>query len=219
MNTKRIIFWASFIIILGLIVWGLVVAMNKAPAAPKGVGTPADVTMADNVRGPMDAPVTLIEYSDFQCPACAAYYPLVERLFSESSTTLRFVYRHYPLPQHKNADLAARAAEAANSQGKFWEMSQQIFENQTSWSELGDARARQIFAGYAASLGLNMEKYSTDLESAGTKQKVRDQYREGVAIGINSTPTFFVNGKTITNPRNYDEFKKIIDDALKGGTQ
>lgn len=217
MNTKRIIFWACFIIVLGLIIWGLVVAMNKPPIDTSLKSAP-EVSSVDHVSTVATVPVTLIEYSDLQCPACASYYPVVEQLVREASTTLRFVYRHYPLPQHKNAQLAARASEAAANQGKFWEMYRLMFENQTRWAELGDSGARQTFAGYAADLGLNLETYTADLDSDAVKAKVAADMKGGSDIGVNSTPTFFVNGKAISNPPNYAEFKKLIDDAATNST-
>src|SRR5882762_8281446 len=99
MNTKRFFFWLCFVVVLGLIVWGLIVAMNK-PAIGLNLGQAAPVTAADHVTGPANAKATLIEYGDFQCPACGVYAPLVERLMTEASTTLRVVFRHFPLTQH-----------------------------------------------------------------------------------------------------------------------
>src|SRR4051812_16814987 len=106
MNTNRILFWLGFIVVLGLIIWGLIAAMNKSSKIAQG-GTPAPVSSTDNVRGSASSTVTLIEYGDFQCPACGAYYPTVERLYNESSSSMRMVFRHFPLGQHKNAILAA----------------------------------------------------------------------------------------------------------------
>ena len=100
MNIKRIIFWACFIIILGLIIWGLAVAMGKSATNGTLTSSPAPVTSADHILGSPNAPVTMIEYGDFECPACGAYYPLVKRLTDEASTTVRLVFRHFPLPQH-----------------------------------------------------------------------------------------------------------------------
>ncbi|MEK7641947.1 MAG: DsbA family protein [Patescibacteria group bacterium] len=216
MNTKRIIFWLGFVVVFGLIIWGLVVAMNKPPVMGLNLGAPAPVTEADHVRGSADAPVTLIEYSDFQCPACAIYYPLVERLLSESTTTVRFVYRHYPLyPQpHKNAFIASQAAEAAGLQGKFWEMYQLLFDNQKSWENLPNTES--VFEGYATRIGLNTEAFKKDLASDSVKKRVQRDRDEGISLGVNSTPTFFVNGKAIVNPQSYEAFKKIIDDAARG---
>ena len=214
MNTKRIIFWLAFIIILALIVWGMIIAMNKPQTKP-GLSTPAPISATDHIRGPADAKVTLIEYSDFQCPACGMYYPVAEKLFAQSSTTLRMVYRHFPLPQHQNARLAAAVSEAASNQSKFWDMYSLIFANQPVWSELSDVKARETFQGYATKIGLDIATYTKDLDSDVVKAKIDADQADGEKIGINSTPTFFVNGKAIVNPQGYDAFKKIIDEAAR----
>ncbi|HTK33324.1 MAG TPA: thioredoxin domain-containing protein [Candidatus Paceibacterota bacterium] len=216
MNTKRIIFWACFIIILGLIFWGLVVAMNK-PTTGSIVGTPAPVTSEDHILGPKNAPVTMIEYGDFQCPACGAYFPLVKRLTQEASTTLRLVFRHFPLPQHANAPITAQASEAAALQGKFWEMYDMIYGNQSEWSDLPDAHA--VMYSYAQKIGLDMVKFKADLDSNAVKQSVSDDQAEGDKIGINATPTFFVNGKIISNPQSYEAFKALIEAAASGSSK
>lgn len=216
MNTKRIIFWASFIIILALIIWGLVVAMNKpiGLTAPK-LGTPAPVTSSDHVRGSASSTVTVIEYSDFQCPACAAYYSLVEKLVA-SSTNASFVYRHFPLSPlpHKNAMAAAQASEAANMQGKFFDMYKLLFENQTAWENSDTAPV--VFEGYAQRIGLNMSAYKKDVDSVEVKARVQRDRDEGDSLGINGTPTFFIDGKAITNPNGYEAFKALIDSAASG---
>ncbi|MFA6432757.1 MAG: thioredoxin domain-containing protein [Candidatus Paceibacterota bacterium] len=212
MNTKRIIFWLCFVVLLGLIVWGLIAANNK-PALGLKLGEPAPISATDHVRGPADAKVTLIEYADFQCPACAAYNSLVERLYLEASTTLRLVYRHFPLPQHQNARITAQATEAAAVQGKFWEMASVVYANQSDWAELSDADARKMLAGYAADLGLDAQKFATDIDADAGKERISDQLAEGQSLGVNGTPTFFVNGKAIQNPQGYDQFKAIIDTA------
>jgi protein-disulfide isomerase len=216
MNIKRIIFWIVFLVVIALIIWGLVVAMNKTPGTTPKLGEPTAVTLADHVRGPAEAPVTIIEYSDFQCPACATYYPVVERLVNESSTTVRFVYRHFPLfpIPHKNAVIAAQASEAAALQGKFWEMYRMLFENQKLW-ETSDTAAT-IFEGYAERIGLNLTAYKKDVDSDAVKVRVQRDRDEGDALGVNSTPTFFVNGKAIVNPNSYEAFKTLIDEAARG---
>jgi protein-disulfide isomerase len=218
MNTKRIIFWASFTIILVLIVWGLVVAMNKPVDTGPKLGTPSPVTSADHIRGPASSTVTLIEYSDFQCPACRNAYPMVEKLINESSTTMSFVYRHfplYPLP-HKNANIASYAAEAAGMQGRFWEMYRKLFDTQPDWENSDNAAI--IFEGYAQSFGLDIVTYKKDAASDTVKDRVKRDRDEGDSLGIAGTPTFFVNGKAIVNPSNYEEFKSIIDSAAQSST-
>lgn len=218
MNTKRIIFWSVFLVILALIVWGLAVAMKKSANAPVGLnlGTPASVTVVDHIRGPENAKVTLLEYSDFQCPACQAYYPLISRIMDEASTSLRLVYRHYPLPQHANAFSAAVASEAAAVQGKFWEMYDLLFATPSDWTEESDPTP--VFVRYAGQIGLNVSQFTNDLASSTLKDKVTAQKNEGIKLGINATPTFFINGKAIANPQGYEPFKQIIDSAIESST-
>lgn len=212
MNIKRITFWVGFLVVLALIIWGLVVAMNKQPTINGiTVGTPAPVSEADHVQGLAGAPVTLIEYSDFQCPACAAYYWSVSKLMQEASTTVRLVYRHFPLPQHANSIPASLASEAAGLQGKFWPMFDLIFKNQTDWSELADATP--TFIGYAKDIGLDVAKFTSDLKSPALLEHIQADLESGRIAGINATPTFFINGKAIINPKTYADFKKLIDEA------
>ncbi len=212
MNTRRIIFWASFIIILAIIVWGLIASMSKVPGPSSKVGVPAPVTTADHILGRFDAPITLIEYGDFQCPACSTYYYYVEKLYREASSSLRVVFRHFPLSQHGNAVPAAQASEAAAMQGKFWEMYSELYSNQSDWSEKPTPEAVSIFAGYATKLGLDLVKFKNDEVSSTTLAKISSQQEEGVSVGIDHTPTFFLNGREIT-PNNYAEFKTLIDTA------
>jgi protein-disulfide isomerase len=214
MNTKRILFWAGFIIILVLILWGLVVAMGKTPATPgSNLGEPAPISATDNVTGPADAPVTIIEYSDYQCPACQVYHFVVERLIASSTVPIRFVYRHYPLPYHKNAMNAAMAVEASGLQGKYWEMHKLVFDNQSDWEGLSDSYS--VFSKYADEIGLDKQKFVADSKSVVLRDKIDANKNEGTKIGVGGTPTFFINGKAIDNPPSYDEFKSIIEKSAQ----
>ena len=158
--------------------------------------------------------MTLIEYSDFQCPACGSYFPVVERLLLENPQ-IRFVYRHFPLQQHVNAFAASQAAEAAGKQGKFWEMHETLFTNQTAWET--SKTAKTIFEGYASDLGLDMEEFMNDYSSEEIKDKINADLKSGLKAGINSTPTFYLNGNKI-QPNGYEEFKKLISDASATST-
>lgn len=215
MNPKRTLFWSVFLIVLALIVWGLAAAIQKAPANAPGLptGTPAPVSASDHVTGPADAPVTLIEYSDFQCPACEAYYPLVTQVLASSTVPIRFVYRHFPLSQHPNAIPASLASEAAAKQGKFWQMYDQLFINHADWTELPDPT--QVFAGYAAKIGLDTARFATDVKDPALMSKINADQDDGTTIGLQGTPTFFVNGKAIANPQSYEAFTAIIDAAAR----
>jgi protein-disulfide isomerase len=215
MNTKRITFWSIFVIVLALIIWGLVVAQKKSSSSgTSNLGTPAPVTATDHVEGTSTAAVTLIEYGDFQCLACSAYAPIVEQLFA-SSSDLRVVFRNFPLPQHPNAEIAAQAAEAASNQGQFWGMYKLLYAGQADWENDSDADARTVFDGYAATLGVDKAQFDADIDSTAVKAKIASDQTEGQSLGINYTPTFFVNGNAITNPEGYAPFKAIIDAAAQ----
>lgn len=167
---------------------------------------------SDQVKGEANAPVTIIEYSDFQCPACAAYQPILKQLLADPDSGIRFAYRHFPLSNiHRNAELAARAAEAAGKQGKFWEMHDTLFENQKSWAEASSARS--VFAEYANKIGLDISKFESDLDSVEVKEKVYTDAESGNALTVRGTPTFFVNGTKIKNPQSYEEFVSIIKNS------
>jgi protein-disulfide isomerase len=168
----------------------------------------------DWFRGKREAKAILIEYGDFQCPACGSYYPLIKKLEAEFPDNLVVVYRHFPLVNtHPNAYPTAIAAEAAGKQGKFWEMHDILFENQAEWSGQKDTDA--IVLEYAKRIGLDLDKFSGDIKNADTEAKIKSNMEEGTALGINSTPTFYLNGKKLANPRSYDEFKNKIEAVLQ----
>jgi formate-nitrite transporter family protein len=147
------------------------------------------VGMDDHVAGPEDAPVTLVEYGDFECPHCGRAYPLVRSLQRQLGRRLRFVFRNFPLQEaHPHAEHAAEAAEAAAAQGKFWEMHDALFEHQ---QRLEDSD----LLGYADELGLDVERVARELEAGTYASRVRADFRSGVRSGVNGTPTFFVNGE------------------------
>lgn len=174
-----------------------------------------EVSDSEWIKGDRQAQVTLIEYSDFQCPACKSYYPMVDRLSSEVSEGLRIVYRHFPLLSiHPNAEGAARASEAAGRQGKFWEMHDKLFENQERWSS--DGTPEDKFEGFAEEIGLDAERYRVDYESDEVKEAVDSDLASGNRIGLNSTPSFLLNGRKIQNPQSYEVFKELIEDEVRG---
>jgi protein-disulfide isomerase len=146
------------------------------------------VSREDHAAGPDDAPVTLVEYGDYECPYCGMAHPIVKKARRELGSQLRFVFRHFPLGEiHPHARLAAQVAEAAGAQGKFWEMHDTLFEHQNAL-EFDD------LVGYAKSLGLDTTKFARDLEAGTFAKRVRDDFRNGVKSGVNGTPTFFMNG-------------------------
>jgi protein-disulfide isomerase len=142
----------------------------------------------DHVVGPETAPVTVVEYGDYECPYCGAAYPVTKALQQALGENLRFAYRHFPLSQiHPHSYQAAEAAEAAGAQGRFWEMHDMLFENQR---RLGT----QDLLAYAGALGLELERVAEDLAEHRHAPKIRDDFLSGVRSGVNGTPTFFING-------------------------
>jgi protein-disulfide isomerase len=158
-------------------------------------------------RGEANAPVTLVEFTDYQCPSCAAWQPLLERALTEYAGRLRLVVRDFPLQQHENAYRAAVAAEAARAQGKYWEYAALLFTNQTA---LG---VEQLKA-YATQAGLDRAKFDAALDSGQLAQKVQLDVNDGNRLGVNATPTIFVNGRPLED-RSYEGLKALIDAALK----
>jgi protein-disulfide isomerase len=165
--------------------------------------------------GPVDAKVTIVEYLDFECEACGAYYPIVSQLKKEYKDSMRFVVRYFPLPGHGNSKTAAYAVEAAGKQGKFWEMHDILFAKQAEWGEQKVANQQQ-FEKYAVEAGvMNIDQWKTDVKSDEVMKRVDDSYKEAVSLNLQGTPSFFLNGKKIESPRGYEPFKKLIEDSLK----
>ena len=142
----------------------------------------------DHIRGPVNAPVTLVEYGDYECPFCAAAHPVVEVVQQSMGPMLRFVFRHFPLTTiHAHAEQAAEAAEAAGAQGKFWPMHAVLFANQQRLEA-------PYLLNYAEALGLDAELFGADLAEHVHAPKVREDFMSGVRSGVNGTPCFFING-------------------------
>ena len=197
---------------------------TTSPTAFTATQTSA-VTPADHVRGNANAKVTLIEYGDFECPACGAYEPLVQQLYSTYKDKILFVFRNYPLYQiHPHAMISAQAAEAANLQGKYWEMHDLLYTKQTDWASNANAAVpdstilSKYFDGYAQSLGLDMAKFNNDINSSAVKTVVQNDLALGNAAKVDHTPTFFINLTQIVNPTSAADFQKDIDAALASTT-
>jgi protein-disulfide isomerase len=157
--------------------------------------------------------VTLVEFGDFQCPACGAEYPIVTQLLQNYGKKINFVFRNFPLPQHQNAQAAAEAAEAAGAQGKFFEMYNLLYTNQDTWGET--TNAQDYFNKYAQALKLNMTQFKADTASKKYSSKIQKDVNDGYAVGVNATPTFYLNGVAIQGGLPYNDFKSRIDQALQ----
>jgi len=166
------------------------------------------VTSADHQAGADGAPVTLIEYGDYECPHCGHAYPIVQRIQEHFGDRLRFVFRNFPLNEsHPNAEAAAEVAEFAGMHGKFWEMHDLLFENQDQFSG-------QIFAELAQSLGLSAEAMVEEVNSGKYRDHVRRDFEGGVRSGVNGTPTFFINGVRHDASFEFEELVAAIDQVL-----
>jgi protein-disulfide isomerase len=171
------------------------------------------VVADDHVKGNPDAKVTLVEYLDFECEACGAYYPLIKQLGTEFPNDLRIVTRYFPLPGHKNSMTAAIAVEAASKQGKYWEMHDKLFETQETWGNK-QMPTPQVFEQYAQEIGLDIEKFKADVTDPSTKARVQRDFDASEKLGNNSTPSLFVQGVKIQNPRSYEAFKQLIQSEI-----
>ncbi len=211
-NSAKIWGVAGLAIVAGIL---LIVAVAKGPDAiiPSGsVSLAAD----DWTLGSVDSKVVLMEYSDFACPACKSASSVVNQLVGEFGEHMVFVYRHFPLniPGHQNGPLAARAAEAAGLQGKFFDMSDKLFMYQDIWKSAGNPEAN--FEQYATDLGLDLEKFKTDYASSAVESAVDDDLDSANDLNLNSTPTFFLNGEKLSpNPKSYDDFRNLIRNAIE----
>lgn len=146
--------------------------------------------------GPEDAPVTLEEFGDFQCPPCGLLHPVLKAMENEFGPRVRVIFREFPLvPAHPHALLAARSAEAAGLQGKFWEMHDLLFENQRTWHDEFDTRP--IFEGYAKKIGLDLERFRRDASSQVVEQRIFLDGKRAHALGVKGTPTVFLNGREV----------------------
>jgi protein-disulfide isomerase len=162
------------------------------------------------------AAIKLVEYGDFQCPACGGFHPIVEQLREKYGDKLSFTFRHFPIDSiHPHARAASRAAEAAGNQGKFFEMYNLLYQNQSSWS--GSNAASSTFEGYAAQLGIDVARFKSDVTSDSVNGTINADIEEGKDKGITGTPAFLLNGKELANTdiNTIDGFSKVIDAALQ----
>ena len=154
------------------------------------------------------AKVTLVEFGDYQCPACAGAYPIVKKVLSDYDGKVNFVFRNFPLPQHANALIAAEAAEVAGEQGKYWEMHDKLYQNRDDWGESGDAFNKIV--GYATDLKLDIDSFKKDVQANKFADKIQRDVVDGNTLGVSVTPTFYINGLKMDS-YSYEKFKSLID--------
>jgi protein-disulfide isomerase len=211
MNKRLIVFVLAIIVAVAGFLW-----LTKPSDQTSGVN------ISNHTKGKGGKGVVLLEYGDFQCPGCAAYYPVVKELFNKYQADITFQFRNFPLEAiHTNARAASRAAEAANNQGKFWEMHDKLYENQRSWETTSDPLAE--FSTYAQEIGItDLEKFKADYKSSAINNVINADIQAGQKLGVNSTPTFYLDGKKLDPlPQGQEAFNKLVEDAIanKGQAQ
>lgn len=170
------------------------------------------VSATDHILGPPAAPVTLVEYGDFECPNCEAAFPVIRDLVASLGDRLRFVFRHFPITlRHDHAQKAAEAAEAAGAQGKFWEMHDILFRHQ-------DDLDRESLESYARTLGLDLERFNAEMSNGTYADRVYDDLDSGQASGVSWTPTFFLNGERYPIARDLDGLVQKVKDQAAART-
>ena len=175
----------------------------EAPDLPR-----IEVEAKGPARGPANAPVTVVEFSDFQCPFCGREYPVIERLMKEYDGKVRLVFRNYPLDFHPFAEKAAEAGACAAEQGKFWELHDKMFTNQQRLT-VDDLK------GYAKAVGVDASKFDQCLDSGAKRGQVDDDQKAGNEAGVNGTPAFFINGIFINGAQPYEQIKQTVDRELR----
>ena len=219
-KTKWIVFSVATIGILGLLIFFSTsnrLDVSNIDASIIQVANSQDGNIGDHIYGKVGSAVTLIEYGDFQCPGCGAFHPTMKAIAEQYKGQLQFVFRNFPLTTaHANAKAAAGVAEAAGLQGKYWEMHNKIYETQSAWSELSGTERTDLFTSYARELGLDVDKFNTDIATKDVTAKINYDYALGKKINVDATPSFYLNGVKIENSTWGDKakFTAVIDAEL-----
>lgn len=207
-TVRKFLYWGiGLAAVFGLFWYGK--SLVAVPSSTSPIPGTTSAVAGDHIKGATESSKLLIEYSDLQCPACAAFYPLVEKLLTDHGNDVTFVYRHFPLTQvHKNAQMSAQCAEAAGRQNKFFEMVDILFTRQKDWEDKSGFDV--ICKDYAKELELNLEQFNNDLFSDEVKNKIQADYVSGLQAKINQTPTFIFNGTKLEPVKSYEEFAKKL---------
>jgi protein-disulfide isomerase len=206
--------------LVGAFVVAVVVFLGVSSRAPDATGATEEgeaVVLRENshrLSTAADGRVTLVEFLDFECEGCRAAYPFVEQLRDDYDGRVTFVARYFPMPGHANGENAAVAVEAAAQQGRFEDMYHRMYETQAEWGERQDSQA-PLFRGFAEDMGLDMEDYDAAVADPATLERVLQDREDGLALGVEGTPTFFLNGEKV-EVETTDEFIELIDAALEG---
>jgi len=220
--------WIIFIVTCIVVLGGLILltkkdSVNVDDLDPSKAVSETETTIGDHVYGNASAKVVLIEYGDFQCPGCGGAFPQLKTIKETYKDTVAFIFRDFPLTTiHPNALAAATAAEAASLQGKFWEMHDALYENQSAWSDIEAAKRTDVFAGYARDIGLDVEKFKTDLNDPRVAANISRDRAFGQKLGISGTPSLYIGDQKLSADenndlvqKNGDKLRDKLDAALK----
>lgn len=202
----------TVVILVGIMLMG----GNNAPAPIEAKSVDkGELVRSDSIKlGSDEAKVKMVEFLDYQCPACKNAHPVIKQVLKDRGDSVQLIVRHFPLSSiHPHADNAARATEAANLQGKFWEMHDKLFETQKSWETA--TNSKDIFAVYGRDLGLNIEQFTKDYNDQKILDRISQDKGDGNALGVDSTPTLFINGQKYTGEMTVPTLTAKIDELLK----
>ncbi len=200
-------FFVGVVIITLIILGGAIFFLSK-PQAEKEVSVSDLVTQDAWATGSATPKATLVEFGDFECPACGSAFPVVKQVIEAHQQDLKYVFRNYPLDQHKNARLAAEAAEAAGAQGKYWQMYDMLFKNQTNLSS-------ETINGFGIELKLDMDRFTKEVGNKKYESKIEGDIADGNKVGVNATPTFFLNNKKL-DLASFSDLKTEVEKVING---
>ncbi len=188
-----------FLIIIGVLIW-----KSSSFVAPATVSTEGQAILArsdSHMTGSSTAKVTMVEFGDYECPACGAAYPILKQVTDsyQNNPNFNFVFRNFPLPQHQYAKMSAEAAEAAGAQGKYWQMHDMLYAGQGDWDPTKTKDPLSIFAGYAQKIGLDVNKFKADVQANAYQDRINADLADVGKLGLDHTPTIYINGKEQTN--------------------
>lgn len=199
MKFVSIVVGVAVLAVVGFFIFGKKATPSNPPIEPAVLTDAGQLIREDSpVRGPEGAKVTIVEFADFQCPACQAAKPVILSVLENNPTTVKLVFRHFPISSiHIHADETALAAEAAKNQGKFWEMYDKLFDTQEEWGTVSKRKIGDFLKTLATDFSLDVDKFSTDKDGEAVRNVVARDMADGDALGVTGTPTFFVNGQKI----------------------
>lgn len=218
MTTETKVLGSILILTVVLLFGGVFLLSRNQSPAPGTLGT--NTVQIDYSKGQKigsdSAKVKLVEFSDLECPACLNAEPVVKKIrASYSPDQLQFIYRHFPLSQHPHSRQVASLAEAAGEQGKFWEMHDKLFETQTTWAKMNNDKATTFFMDLVKQLNLDENKVKKALDENTYLSKINDDLTEGQRLGVDSTPTFYLNGRKVDIQLSYDDLTAAVTEEIK----